>query len=183
MRFHFIVLALFSIGFSACSGSSNSASPGSGSASSAPVVVLSAKAKEAEPDGETREVTERPASGTIHFEGKLEAPLDLNVHVGMGGFELLTKSGPIAPLCLRLGKAGDVTIPLKAGGSGAYDFDALRECARRLKRARAEFEHEPTVVISADKDTQYSLIVRVIDAVRGTETDPLFQEVSFRPPK
>lgn len=178
--FNCTVFVLNTIGFLACSNPApSSLSP---SSLGTQVVEMSPPAKEAKGnDGDIAAPQRQKASGAVHFEGKLEVPLSLLVHVGPDGFALFSKSGAIAPNCLRLGKQDDITIPLK--GDGAYDFDALHRCASRLKEARIEFREESAVLISAARDTQYNIVVRVIDALRGTDSEPLFREVTFLPVK
>lgn len=176
LSFNCIVLSLITIVFLACS----SPAPSSLSPSSlgTQVVEMSPPAKDT---GDIEAPQGRKAVGPVHFEAKLEVPLSLWVHVGPDGFALSSKSGAIAPNCLRLGKRDDITIPLKA--DGAYDFDALHQCALRLKEARIEFREESAVVISAGRDTQYNIVVKVIDALRGSDSEPLFQEVALSPAK
>lgn len=172
MCFHWMVLAGILIGFSACSGSC-------GSSQTAPVVTLPPSEDGGDAAADTAKAP--TATGEIRFEGKLSPPLGLTVIVLGEGYLLETKSGLVGRDCLRLDPGTALTIPLK--DDAAFDTEALRECARRLKRARMEFAGEDAVIIQAAKDTDYKTVVEAIDALRGTDTDPLFREVSLRPVK
>ncbi len=70
--------------------------------------------------------------------------LNLTVLVVNDGFSLKASGGNVAPGCQGIG-AG-IAIPKKGG---KYDYDALTECAARLKNANPEFRDENQAYINA----------------------------------
>jgi biopolymer transport protein ExbD len=75
------------------------------------------------------------------------------------------------------------TIPLAAGG--AYDYAALTE---RMKRVKDRFPTETNVILTAEPDVSYDVLIQTMDACReakatssdGTpERRPLFFDVSL----
>jgi hypothetical protein len=74
------------------------------------------------------------------------------------------------------------TIPLK---NGQYDFGALTE---QMKVIKTQFPNETQLILSADADVVYEILVQTMDACReyvsplpggGTERKPLFFDVSL----
>jgi biopolymer transport protein TolR len=77
-----------------------------------------------------------------------------------------------------LGEGGNTpTIPLKA--DGAYDYDALGAKMLEIKQA---FPNETKVVIGADADVPYEVLIATMDACResrGKEHHLLFPDVTL----
>jgi biopolymer transport protein ExbD len=65
-----------------------------------------------------------------------------------------------------------------------YDYQALTECAARLKGSAPDFAAETQAYISANPDTDYQTVVSVLDSLRmGPSGEPLFPDVNFRAAK
>ena len=104
-----------------------------------------------------------------------EATLGLTVLVVPEGFSLKAKGGNVAPGCVDTG-AG-LAVP-KRGGE--YDYDALKACAVKLKAAAATYKDERDVLISANPQVPYDVVIATLDAMRRTDSgDDLFPQVSF----
>jgi biopolymer transport protein ExbD len=102
--------------------------------------------------------------------------LNLTVLVVNDGFSLKASGGNIAPGCL--GPGPGISIPLRGG---KYDYDALTECAARLKGSNPEFQDENQAYITANPATEYQIIINVMDALRSTpQGDVLFDNVNFK---
>jgi biopolymer transport protein TolR len=124
--------------------------------------------------------TQPPASrGTgVRSEIQSEA-LNLTVFIVNDGFSLKASGGNIAPGCQGVG-AG-IAIPNR---NGKYDYEALTQCAARLKGASADFESENQFYIVANPGTDYQTVIDVIDAMRRTpQGAPLFDNVNFKVPR
>jgi biopolymer transport protein ExbD len=104
-----------------------------------------------------------------------EPALGLSILVVPEGFSLKARGGNVAPGC---GDAGaGLAIP-KAGGT--YDYVALNACATKLKSSAPEFAEERDVVVSANPQIPYDVLIATLDAVRTSSSgDPLFPSVSF----
>ncbi len=101
--------------------------------------------------------------------------LGLTVLVVPDGFSVKAKGGNVAPGCSDTG-AG-LAVPKK---EGAYDYEALKACAARLKTSSASFAGESDVTISANPQVPYDVVVATLDAVRRDDSGgDLFPDVSF----
>lgn len=100
--------------------------------------------------------------------------LNLSAFITSQGISLKTSSGNIATGCQDVG-AG-VTVPKT---NDTYDFPTLTACAKRLKKARPEFQEETQVTITANPGIDYKTIIDVMDALRKDAGDELFPEVHF----
>jgi biopolymer transport protein ExbD len=104
-----------------------------------------------------------------------EPTLGLTVLVVPEGFSLKAKGGNVAPGCADTGSG--VAVPKRGS---AYDFDALKACAVRLKASAPMFADERDVVISANGQVPYDVVIATLDAMRRTdEGEDLFPQVSF----
>lgn len=56
----------------------------------------------------------------------------------------------------------------------AYNFQRLNEC---IVRIHEEYPEERQIIISAENRIDYEILIRAMDATRGTEDVPLFPEV------
>jgi biopolymer transport protein ExbD len=105
-------------------------------------------------------------------------PLTLTVAVGKKGFFVAATGGvlpgqegeaPAAP------GEGAPTIPLK--GDGTYDYDALTAMMMKVK---TEFPGESKVILAADAETSYEVLVGTMDATRETKDHKLlFPDVTL----
>jgi biopolymer transport protein ExbD len=101
--------------------------------------------------------------------------LGLTVLVVPEGFSVKAKGGNVAPGCMDTG-AG-IAVPKR---DGAYDYDALKACAVRLKASAASFADESDVTMSANPAVPYDVVIATLDAMRHTDSgDELFPKVSF----
>jgi biopolymer transport protein ExbD len=104
-----------------------------------------------------------------------QTPLGLTVIVVPDGFSLKAKGGNVAPGCIDTGSG--LAVP-KRGTE--YDYDALKACAVKLKAAATDFKDERDVLISANAQVPYDVVIATLDAMRRTDSgDELFPQVSF----
>jgi biopolymer transport protein TolR len=104
-----------------------------------------------------------------------ETTLGLTVIVVPEGFSLKAKGGNVAPGCIDTGSG--LAVPKRGA---AYDYDALKACAVKLKAAAATFQDERDVLISANAQVPYDVVIATLDAMRRTDSgDELFPQVSF----
>ena len=148
-------------------------------AESAPVVVIpsapAATATASAPPVDADPPRRQALSGASLFPGDtLHAPLNLVVRIDEKGFTLTTSSGPIAPGCAGLGPG--TTIP---NVNGEPDWKRLTTCARRLRSARADLQNETTAGIAASPTMTYERVIKTMDALRDSDTAPLFPELHF----
>jgi len=108
-------------------------------------------------------------------KGEVTTPLNLNVTVTEKGVLVSGSGGKLAPGCADVEAGGRVTVPKKGN---KYDWDALTECAWRVKQS---YPVESTVTVSADPAVQFENVVNAMDAVRakgkGKAAKELFSEV------
>jgi biopolymer transport protein TolR len=112
-------------------------------------------------------------SGKVRSEVSSKA-LNLSAFITGQGISLKTSSGNISTGCQDVGSG--VTVP-KANDT--YDFPALTACAKRLKKARPEFQEETQVTITANPGVEYKTIIDVMDALRSDNGEELVPEVHF----
>ncbi len=113
-------------------------------------------------------------SGGVRKEAT-EVSLNLTVMIVNDGFSLKASGGSVAPGCDGIGSG--VTIPRRGG---AYDYDALKACATKLKQASEDFQKETNVYLAPNPGTDMQVITSTMDAVNTTrEGDPLFPSVNF----
>jgi biopolymer transport protein TolR len=104
-----------------------------------------------------------------------KASLNLTAVVTSEGVALKASGGGIAPGCD--GPGGGITVPKKAG---AYDWDSLKTCVKKLKDASADFKDESNVQIIAEPGIDYQTVIQTMDAVRqDPQGEPLFPDVNF----
>lgn len=101
--------------------------------------------------------------------------LGLTVLVVPDGFSLKARGGNVAPGCQDTGPG--IAIPTK---NGEYDYEALKNCAAKLKGAAPEFKDEMGVTVSANPPIPYQVVISTMDAVRKNEAgEDMFPEVTF----
>ena len=65
----------------------------------------------------------------------------------------------------------------RAQGRRTYDYDALTE---KMKQIKAEFPSETKVILAAEAETQYEVLVATMDATRETKDRKLlFPDVTL----
>jgi biopolymer transport protein TolR len=106
-------------------------------------------------------------------------PLTLTVAIGKTGFFVAATGGvlpgqPEGEAAAPPGQ-GAPTIPLK--GDGTYDFDAL---TRKMMDVKSAFPGESKVILAADANTAYEVVVGAMDATRETKDHKLlFPDVTL----
>jgi biopolymer transport protein ExbD len=105
--------------------------------------------------------------------------LNLTVLIVNDGFSIKAAGGNVAPGCEGIGSG--LAIAMKGA---KYDYDALTDCARKLKSSSPDFEDELQVYISANPSTDYQTLISTIDALRSDKNGkPLFTEPNFKVPR
>jgi biopolymer transport protein TolR len=102
--------------------------------------------------------------------------LNLTVLIVNEGFSIKASGGNVTPGCEGLGVG--IAIPKKGGD---YDYDALTDCATKLKNTSDKFKDENQVFITANPGTEYQIVINAIDALRRSRNgDMLFDAVNFK---
>ncbi len=109
--------------------------------------------------------------------GESDKPqLLLTVAVSKKGFYVAATGGVLGGGTeATAGTDGAPTIPVKADGS--YDYDALTE---KMKAVKSEFPTETKVILAAEADTAFEVLVATMDATRETkDRKQLFGDVTL----
>lgn len=124
----------------------------------------------------TATIETAPPRGTLFRGDPNDHALGLAVIVVRDGFSIKARGGNVAPGCSDTG-AG-LAVP-KRGID--YDFGALKACATKIKGAVADRPSpDRDVIISANPDVPYEVVIATLDAVRRTEEGKdLFPDVTF----
>ena len=122
---------------------------------------------------------ETPAAGAANDQPKLL----LTVAIAKQGFFVAGTGGVLGQEAASPSSTRPPTIPLR--GDGKYDFAALSE---QMKKIKDQFPNETAVILSADPEVYYDVLIQTMDACReatvkrpdGTsERRPLFFDVSL----
>jgi biopolymer transport protein TolR len=114
--------------------------------------------------------------------GEEKPKLLLTVAIGKQGFFVAGAGGVLGQDAPAPDAARPPTVPLKDGN---YDYAAL---TAQLKKIKEQFPSETGVILSAEPDTQYDVVIQTMDACRegsfprpdgSTEHRPLFFDVSL----
>jgi biopolymer transport protein ExbD len=106
----------------------------------------------------------------------------LTVAVGRQGFYVAGAGGVLGADAPSPGAGRPPTIPLR---DGKYDYATLTE---QMKRIKEQFPNESAVILSADPDVLYDVLIQTMDACREasvrtadgkSERKPLFFDVSL----
>ena len=100
--------------------------------------------------------------------------LNLTVVIVGEGISLKTSSGNIATGCTSIGEG--MAVPKSAG---RHNYAELSRCVRELKRQNERFADETQVTLTANPDTDYQVVISVIDALRKDSEGILFPDVHF----
>jgi biopolymer transport protein TolR len=120
--------------------------------------------------------TTPPSASNSKGASEPKETLNMTVLIVGDGFGVKAAGGNVAQGCQ--GHAAGLAVPKKAG---RYDLVGLTRCAETLKGMKESFADETQVFLSANNDTDYELIIQVMDALR-TGSDgktPLFPNVNF----
>jgi biopolymer transport protein ExbD len=91
---------------------------------------------------------------------------------GLNFTVFITKSG------FTLGGTGGILNPIPKKANGEYDFDALAQKAVEVKN---HYPTENMVILSADQEIKYDILVRTMDTLREKDNRPLFDDVQLSP--
>ena len=120
--------------------------------------------------------------GTIVEKPAEKPPLLLTVAVGRQGFYVAGAGGVLGKEAATPAADRPPTIPLR---EGTYDYASLTE---QMKKIKEQFPSETAVILSADPDVVYDVLIRTMDACREAsvkgpdgkiERKPLFYDVSL----
>ncbi len=116
--------------------------------------------------------------------------LNLSVTITRAGIIVSGSGGKLAPGCTQTQTGRVVTVPAQGGRlvwtQESRDENgnphvvpgptasALTQCAERI---HTEFPDETKVIVSADPEIEFEHLVGTMDALRGTEAEPLFPDV------
>lgn len=102
--------------------------------------------------------------------------LNLTVLIVNDGFALKASGGSVAAGCAGIGSG--ISVP-KRGND--YDYAALTKCAAKLKSSNSSYSEENQVKLTANPGVPYSIVIRVMDALRTTPDGKgtLFENVNF----
>ena len=112
-----------------------------------------------------------------------KAPLLLTVAIGRQGFFVAGAGGVLGKDAAPNASERPPTIPLRPDGK--YDYASLSE---QMKKIKDQFPNETSVILSADPDTVYDVLIQTMDACREAvvkradgklERRPLFFDVSL----
>jgi biopolymer transport protein TolR len=120
--------------------------------------------------------TTPPSASSGKSPSEPKETLNMTVLIVGDGFSVKAAGGNVAPGCK--GHGAGLAVPKKGGG---YDLVGLTQCAEALKGMKESFADETQVFLSGNNDTEYGLIIQVMDALR-TSADgktPLFPNVNF----
>jgi biopolymer transport protein ExbD len=111
--------------------------------------------------------------------GEEKQQLMLTVAIAKTGFFIAATGGVLPGIAegAPSGPGGNAppTIGLKADGT--YDYDAL---TAKMSEVKASFPQESKVIIAAEADTQYEVLVATMDATRETKDRKLlFPDVTL----
>jgi biopolymer transport protein ExbD len=121
---------------------------------------------------------ETPAAAAAENQPKLR----LTVAIAKGGFYVAGAGGVLGADAATPDATRPPTIPLK---DGKYDFSAL---GAQMQKIKDQFPNETAVILSADPEILYDVLVQTMDACReatvkrpdgSSERRPLFFDVSL----
>lgn len=111
----------------------------------------------------------RTGDGVGSSADQPENPLNLMVTITGTGHIVAGSNGVLTQGCERTGSPP--TVP-KRGQD--WDFDGLTRCAEKIKQV---FQNETRAVVAANPDIRYEVVVKTMDAIRGTEGHILFNDI------
>jgi biopolymer transport protein ExbD len=123
------------------------------------------------------------AGETTTAEKPDRPPLLLTVAVGRQGFYVAGAGGVLGKDAATPAADRPPTIPLLK--TGKYDYASLTE---QMKKIKEQFPNETAVILSADPDVVYDVLIQTMDACREAsvkgpdgkiERKPLFFDVSL----
>lgn len=112
-----------------------------------------------------------PQSGPSRGGGAEQQALNLSVTVTREGIMVAGSGAKLAPGCTGTATGRVITVP--ATRPGVYNWNALTECAVKLKD---RFPDETTVTVSADPQIEFQHVLSAMDAVRSRGSRELFPE-------
>ncbi|MCB9637576.1 MAG: biopolymer transporter ExbD [Myxococcales bacterium] len=102
-------------------------------------------------------------------------PLNLTVSVTEKGFTILTRGKKIPEGCDLKGEATEAKLPTVKKIGDKYNLPVLKQCLQKIKEV---FPDERRVIIMAEPEIRYAVIVEVMDNSREIKAEKeLFPEV------
>ncbi len=132
-------------------------------------------AGQAKPDGGAPTLPTAPPAGPPLQAIGGKKNLALSAHIDGEGITLRTGTDTIASGCNELGSS--VTVPKK---DDQHDWGALASCLQRIK---AVYPTDTSSVLSAEFDTPYRIVIRLMDELRGLRGQELFPNTNFAFPR
>jgi biopolymer transport protein ExbD len=101
-----------------------------------------------------------------------EIQLNLTIAITDQGFRIAASGGVLPGIDQGAdGATAGPTIPMK---DGKYNYEALN---RKLQEIKKVYPEETQVIISAEPQIKYEILIKVMDASRTYEGKPLFPDV------
>src|SRR5512145_1263901 len=100
--------------------------------------------------------------GEAAAAGDSQPKLLLTVAIGREGFYVAGAGGVLGADAPKPDATRPPTIPLR---DGKYDYATLSE---QMKRIKEQFPNESAVILSADMDVPYEVLIQTMDACRET---------------
>lgn len=115
-----------------------------------------------------------PSTGGGATRAQEKPTLNLSILITGEGVTLKAIGGSLGPGC----EPGPGFTASKKDGE--YDWGAIKECAQKIKDAKAEWKEETTVQIIAEPGIDYQTVIKAMDALRENgQGEPLFPDVNF----
>lgn len=103
-------------------------------------------------------------------------PLTLTVAVAKAGF-FIAATGGVLPGQTEPTTPGQGAPTIAKKADGTYDFDALNA---KMKEIKANFPTESKVILAAEAETEYEVLIQTMDATRETSDHKLlFPDVTL----
>ncbi|MFT3707935.1 MAG: biopolymer transporter ExbD [Archangium sp.] len=103
-------------------------------------------------------------------------PLTLNVSIAKSGF-FIAAAGGVLPGQTEPTTPGQGAPTIARKADGSYDYDAL---TAKMMEIKAAFPNESKVILVAEADTEYEILISTMDATRETKDRKLlFPDVTL----
>lgn len=99
-------------------------------------------------------------------------PLNLSMSITRKGVSLLTRGAALGPGCKP--RETKAALPTFQKVSTGHDWRSVRKCLKKLK---ADFPHEDQVIVMAEPEIKYKVIIKAMDMSRKDGKKKLFPRV------
>ncbi len=96
-------------------------------------------------------------------------PLNLTVSVTDKGLTLMTRGDKISQGCILKQAPGEKKLPTIKKINNKYNYPALTQCLVKIKKL---FPNEKRLIIMAEPEIKYKVIVHIMDASRSSKEFP-----------